>query len=57
MMLPLNYYFQADVMGFFLEGILVGRVNSAFLIDVVVTCTADFTCHHLTENVYFLSEM
>ena len=55
--LPLNYCFQADVMGFLLERILVGRVNSVDQINLVVTCTADCTCHHLTKNVYFFSEM
>ena len=42
---------------FLLERILVERVNLANQIKLVVTCTADCTCHHLTENVYFLSEM
>ena len=38
-----------------LEGI--ERVNSADQIGLVVTCGADCTCHHLSKNVNFLSEM
>ena len=52
-----TYCFQADVTGFLLERILVERVNSADQINLVVTCTADGTSHHLTKNIYFLSEM
>ena len=56
MILPLYYCFQGDVMVFLLENMLVGRVDSTDLINLVVTCSADCTCHHLTKNVYFLSE-
>ena len=42
---------------FLLERILVKRVNSADQINLVVTCTADGTSHHLTKNEYFLTEM
>ena len=48
---------QPDVTVFLLERILVERVNSAVLMNLVVTCTVDCTCHHLTRNVYFSSEI
>ena len=51
MMLPINYCFQADVMFFLLERILVERVYSADLMNLVVTFTADCTSPHLTKNV------
>ena len=57
MMLLLNYCFQPDVTVFLLERILVERVNSEVLMNLVVTCTVDCKCHHLTKNVYFLSEI
>ena len=38
--------------GFLLERNLLQRVDSADQIYLVVTCTADCTCHHLTKNVY-----
>ena len=41
---------------FLLARNLVGRVNSACLINLLVICTADCTWHHLTEKVYFLCE-
>ena len=56
MILPSNYCFKDDVMVFVLERILVERVDSADQINLVVTCTADGTSHHLTKNKYFLSE-
>ena len=55
MMLPLNYCFQPDVMVFLLQRILVERVNLADLMNLVVTFTADYTCHHLTKNCIFLA--
>ena len=57
MIFPLNYCFQADVIVFLLEKILVERFNSADQIDLVVTWTDNCTCHHLTKNICFLSEM
>ena len=64
MILPLTYCFQADATVFFLlERNLVGLFNSADLVNLVVTCTADFTCHHLTKNkrtrlvFYFLNRL
>ena len=45
------------LMSVLLEGILVERVNSADQTNVEVTYTADGTSHHLTKNIYFLSEM
>ena len=42
---------------FLLKRILVEQVNSAVLMNLVVTCTADCTSHHLTKDVYFLSEI
>ena len=33
------------------------RVNSADQINLVMICTADCTCRHLSKNVYFLNEM
>ena len=58
MILPLNYCFQTDVTVLFFGKIVgVERVNSADQINLVVTCTADCTCHHLGKNVYFLSDM
>ena len=56
MIFPLNYCFQADVMVFLLERILVERVNSAKQINCKMTCTTDFTCHHLTKNMKFFEQ-
>ena len=52
MILPLNICFQADVMVFLLEKILLEQVNSAGQINLGVTCTYDCTCHHLTKNIH-----
>ena len=59
MMLPLNYCFQRDVMVFLLLRILVEWLNSADRPNESrgYMYTADCTCHHLTKNVYFLSEI
>ena len=58
MIFPLNYCFQTDVTVLFFGKIVgVERVNSAGEINLVVTCTADCTCHHLGKNVCFLSDM
>ena len=49
----LNYCFQAEVMGFFLERMLVERVNSADQINLMVTYSADCTCHPCFQKIMF----
>ena len=53
----LNNCYQPDDVVFLLQRTLVGPGNSADQFDLVVTCTADCTYHHLTKSIYFLNEM
>ena len=53
----LNNCYQPDHVIFLLQRTLVGPGNSTDQFDLVVTCTADCTYHHLTKSIYFLNEM